>query len=152
MEAMLAMNLLSLGSNVVSNVVDKCAAAMSSASSASSTASFDNVLKTEVTAASSKYASMDADTLVRENEALQKSLSENEDVKNFVGDDKSFKVRMSGDGYVIERTDGKIWRIPSDSDAAGIARDFCDCSLAQSRLKGNLVTGLRSDWTVTVES
>lgn len=152
MEAMLAMNLLSLGSNVVGKVADACSSALASTSSASSTASFANVLNTEVVASSSKYASMDAASLTKESTALQKDLCECSDVKDFIGKGKSFKVRSTGDGYVIERADGKIWRIPSDSKAADIAKDYCDCSLAQSRLDGNPVTGLRSDWTVTVES
>jgi hypothetical protein len=73
-------------------------------------------------------------------------------VKNFIGDDKTFKVRNTGDGYVIERTDGRLWKIPSDSKAAAIARDFCDCSVAQAKLNNNAVSGLRSSWPVTVEA
>jgi hypothetical protein len=154
MEAMLAMNLLSMGTNALNNVVGSCASALNSASSSatSSTSSFDNILKTEQTCATSKYATMDATALTGESASLQKSLSSCDDVKNFIGSGKSFKVRLSGDGYEIERADGKIWQIPNDSKAAGIAKDYCDCSLAQSRLNGNPVTGMRSTWTVKVES
>ena len=148
MEALLAMGLLSAGSNVVNKVVDACSGGPAAASSASSTTSFDNVLKSEVTNSASKYSAMDADSLATEKASLQKKLCANEDVKEFVGNDKSFKISQSGDGCQIERADGKVWHIPADSDAGALAKDYCDCSTAQARQGGNPISGLRSTWTV----
>lgn len=152
MDAMLALNLLSVGGNVVNRVVDACASIVDTATSSSATDSFTSVLKTEISSATSKYALMDATALSDANLSLQKDLCKCEDLKDFIGDDKSFKVRNTGDGYVIERSDGRIWKIPEDSKAASIAKDFCDCSVAQSRKGGQPITGLRSTWTVTVEA
>jgi len=148
MEALLAMGLISAGSNVLDKVVDTCKTASSSISSASS-ATFDKLLGSEVSKTKNPYTSMTADELSTARSDLEKKLEDSPEIKAFVGDDKSFTIKPQGSNYIVQRSDGTIWKIPSDSEAAETAKCYCQCRSAQSELDSSSKTGT-AGWKITV--
>jgi hypothetical protein len=147
MEALLAMGLVSAGSNLVEKVVDACKTTASSVSNASN-GSFDKVLGSAIGKTGNSYSEMTADQLSASRSQLEKNLLSSPEVKAFIGNDKSFTVKSQGGNFVLERSDGTIWRIPSDSKVNETAKDYCDCRSAQATLDGSNRTGA-SGWSVS---
>jgi hypothetical protein len=150
MVGLVALNLISAGKDVINNVVDACSSSSSSSVSDTKNAKFDNVLKSEVSKSGNPYAGKDATELAASNLDLQKKLADSPEVKAFIGNDKSFKVRADGDGYLIERSDGTKWHVPSDSKTEDLARSLCQCRSAQAQAAGSVATGMNTGWTVNL--
>jgi hypothetical protein len=148
MEALIAMGLISAGTGVVNKVVDTCKSTASSVNS-SETASFNNVLTSEVEKTSNKYDGMTADELSTANADLKKQLLASPEIKAMIGNDKSFTIKMQGNNVMIQRADGTLWKVPNDCKAADTARQYCQCRSAQAKLDGSSKTG-SSGWKVTV--
>jgi hypothetical protein len=147
MEALLAMSLVSAGKDIAGKVVDACSSAYTKVSNTGNT-SFNSVLTSEVDKTNNPYSVMTSAELSASRSELEKKLAGSPELKAFIGDDKSFTIKRQGDDFVVERSDGTIWKIPSDSKVAETAESYCQCRSAQAELDGG--ESGRAGWKIVV--
>lgn len=94
---------------------------------------------------------MDTTELKTKISELETSLGKQSGVSGFIGTDSSYTVRRQGGGCVLEKEDGTLWRIPSDSEASAIAKDLCDARQALALKEGADKTAFNGGWIVTTE-
>jgi aconitase B len=151
---LLAIGAVAAGQSIADKFSTTCSSAVSGIKNGVSNLSFSKVLQSQATSAtdSNPYSGKDINELSSTSSKLGQDLASSDEIKAFIGNDKTYKVRAQGDDYIVERNDGTIWRINSDSAAYTKAHELCQCRTALEQANGATNVDAGKTWTVSLPS
>ena len=150
----LAIGAAAMGQSIADKISSLCSSTATSVKNGVSNLSFSKVLQSQATSAtdSNPYSGKDVNELSSTSSQLGQDLANTDEVKAFIGNDKTYKIRAQGDNYIVERSDGTIWRINSDSTAYTKAHELCQCRTALEQANGATNVDAGKTWTVSLPS